>query len=76
MTSNFVGRKEELELLTELWSSQRAAFLIVYGRRRIGKTHLLTRWINHSGNRALYWVASQVPTAKKYISPRRGVAKR
>ena len=68
MTSSFVGRNEELELLNELWISDRAAFLIIYGRRRIGKTHLLTRWIKHSGNRALYWVASPVPTAQQLES--------
>lgn len=53
----FVGRSAELKLLSELALSPGAALLILYGRRRIGKTRLLTHWIASSGARALYWVA-------------------
>ena len=38
----FIGRKRELEQLQEEWSEKKAALLILYGRRRIGKTRLLT----------------------------------
>jgi AAA+ ATPase superfamily predicted ATPase len=55
--SPFLGRAAELRLLDELARSERAALLVLYGRRRIGKTRLLTRWIESSGARALYWVA-------------------
>lgn len=37
--------------------------LILYGRRRVGKTRLLTHWLNESSNRVLYWVA--VPTTSQ-----------
>ena len=37
----FVGRKEELDFLSKLYNSERFEFLILYGRRRIGKTFLL-----------------------------------
>ena len=37
----FIGRKEELEFLDNLYNSDRFEFLILYGRRRIGKTFLL-----------------------------------
>jgi len=37
----FINRKSELEFLEKAYSSNRAEFLVIYGRRRIGKTELL-----------------------------------
>ena len=54
----FIGRKRELEQLQEEWSEKKASLLILYGRRRIGKTRLLTHWIETSGAHVLYWVAN------------------
>jgi len=58
MKFEFYGRQGELEILDELWASPKEEFLILYGRRRVGKTALLTEWIRRTGNRVLYWVAS------------------
>jgi len=58
MKSEFYGRQAELEVLDGLWASSKEEFLILYGRRRVGKTALLAEWIRRTGNRALYWVAS------------------
>jgi uncharacterized protein len=41
--SEVIGRREELETLTRLYNSRKSEFLIVYGRRRIGKTWLIDR---------------------------------
>lgn len=38
---NFVGRHAEMERLTTLGNAKEPAILIVYGRRRVGKTELL-----------------------------------
>jgi predicted AAA+ superfamily ATPase len=37
---NIIGRKNEIEGLTTLYHSKKAEFVAVYGRRRVGKTHL------------------------------------
>ena len=37
----FKGRKKELELLEDLYDSKQFEFLVLYGRRRVGKTELL-----------------------------------
>ncbi len=42
----FFNRKEELEYLEKIYKEQRARLLIMYGRRRIGKTELL-RYFSH-----------------------------
>ncbi|MCI0393776.1 MAG: ATP-binding protein [Chloroflexi bacterium] len=55
--TEFHGREAELKLLEKLWRSSKAALLILYGRRRVGKTRLLTHWIERHADRAIYWVA-------------------
>jgi uncharacterized protein len=55
--TSFKGRESEMALLDRLWESDRSALLILYGRRRIGKTRLLTHWRGQNPERALYWVA-------------------
>lgn len=55
--STFIGRNDELELIDSLWSVPRATLLILYGRRRVGKTRLLTHWLKRHGAYGLYWMA-------------------
>ena len=55
--SEFKGRITELRLLDELWDSSQATLLILYGRRRVGKTRLLTHWLSLHPKRGIYWVA-------------------
>ena len=67
MKASFVGREAELQLLDRLWARSDATLLILYGRRRVGKTRLLTYWLRQSdagetgqeqpARRVLYWVA-------------------
>ncbi len=59
----FLGRDAELALLNDLWASPRATLLILYGRRRVGKTSLLTHWLGQTDHPVLYWVA--VPTTSQ-----------
>lgn len=63
MKFKFLGRQQELDLLSNLWDSKNAEFLILYGRRRIGKTALLTEWMQRTSKRSLYWVASPTSSA-------------
>jgi hypothetical protein len=58
MKFDFLGRGQELELLDNLWETPGAQFLVLYGRRRIGKTALLGHWAEKTSNRTLYWVAT------------------
>ena len=41
VTCMFVGRKKELDFLNERYQSAKAELIVLYGRRRIGKTELL-----------------------------------
>jgi len=57
-----------MKVLDGLWASPRDEFLVLYGRRRVGKTALLAEWIRRTGNRALYWVASPTSAAAQLRS--------
>jgi AAA+ ATPase superfamily predicted ATPase len=57
MESAFVGRHEELALLDEIWNKPQAALVVLYGRRRVGKTRLLTHWLQQEEDAGLYWMA-------------------
>lgn len=41
----FVGRVKELELLQVKYESNKAEFIVMYGRRRIGKTELIREFV-------------------------------
>ncbi len=54
----FVNRKDELRRLADIYQRPGAQLVALYGRRRIGKTTLLTHWIGQRGAaEAVYWVA-------------------
>ena len=55
----FVDRQMELSLLDDLCQREGSQFLILYGRRRIGKTRLLTHWLKKREERHFFWVATQ-----------------
>lgn len=40
----FIGRKDELQFLSDAYSSNKAELVILYGRRRIGKTETLRKF--------------------------------
>lgn len=69
----FVGRNRELESLNRLLSNHEAQFILVYGRRRVGKTTLLLQWAEQSGKPFIYWVASRDTPAQVRLGLTRAV---
>lgn len=59
--TKFVNRERELEQLNRFVGQPGAQFVVVYGRRRVGKTTLLTTWADQTGLPTLYWVAKRDP---------------
>ncbi len=47
MTESIIGRKDELALLRKVYDREFADFLAVYGRRRVGKTHLVRNFFQN-----------------------------
>jgi AAA+ ATPase superfamily predicted ATPase len=54
-----VNRARELSALDRLAGARGPQFAMVLGRRRVGKTTLLTTWAERSGLPTLYWVAKR-----------------
>jgi len=45
MPNAIIGRAQELALLDKIIASKRAEFLAIYGRRRVGKTYLISEYL-------------------------------
>ena len=54
----FIGREKELKLIQDKMNSEKFEFGIVYGRRRVGKTMLISEAIK--GDKGIYFVASEM----------------
>ncbi len=53
----FVDRKEEMSVLEEEWKRRDASFIVIYGRRRAGKTELALKFLEkHPG---IYYLADR-----------------
>ncbi len=57
--NQLVGRQRDLSELTALSTQRGAQFILVYGRRRVGKTTLLLYWAEQTGQKFIYWVATR-----------------
>ena len=53
---NFIDRKKEIEALNKEYKKENS-FVILYGRRRIGKTTLIKEFIK--GKKAFYFFADK-----------------
>jgi len=59
MVIKFVGREKELRWLEEEYVRKGASLTVVYGRRRVGKTRLVSRFME--GKDGLYFFAEELP---------------
>ena len=62
----FVNRQQELAYFNQILTRSSpgpAQLLLLYGRRRVGKSALLRHWISYSGLPAVYWQAANEPPA-------------
>jgi AAA+ ATPase superfamily predicted ATPase len=47
--AEFIDRQREFRQLDAILQEQGAHFVLVYGRRRVGKTTLLLNWVQRTG---------------------------
>lgn len=62
----FVNRKQELRYLNDILNREKpgkAQLVLIYGRRRVGKTVLIRRWAEQSGVPFTYWAAEKTTSA-------------
>lgn len=63
----FVGREKELQILNRLYESDSFEFLAMYGRRRVGKTELLTEFSKNK-NVIFYPALDQTTNLSRFTS--------
>ncbi len=56
MTQQFIDRKKELAILEEEYNKSSSSFFILYGRRRVGKSELILKFIENKPS--VYFVCS------------------
>lgn len=69
----FVNRESELKALNEWWRQDKAHLVIIYGKRRIGKTCLIKEFIKNK--KSIYFLADKVTEQEilKLLSQKIGV---
>lgn len=72
---NFVGRKNEIQLINQLWGNERSDLFILTGRRRVGKTRLLTHWLGKNPETGFYWMAEKTSSVGQLRSFSRALFK-
>jgi len=55
--AKFIDREQEMETLFDEYNREGSSFIVMYGRRRVGKTKLISEFIKDKN--ALYFLASQ-----------------
>ena len=68
LVSKFIDRESELEFLRERYNSEKPELIILYGRRRIGKTYLLQKFLSEVGG--IYLLAEESETILEDFSER------
>lgn len=63
----FIDRENEIAVLEEEYRQDGASFVVLYGRRRVGKSELLKEFIK--GKRALYYLATEESEVENRSSP-------
>lgn len=61
---NLIGRKKEVQLLNQINQSSSAEFVTVYGRRRIGKTHLIREYFKSQKTVQIYFSVTGIKDGK------------
>lgn len=60
----FVDREKELKALEEEWNVDRNSFIVIYGRRRVGKTSLIKEFIKDKAH--VYYLATELPIEQQF----------
>jgi AAA+ ATPase superfamily predicted ATPase len=61
----FINRKPELKMFNDAWSHDEAGMIILYGRRRIGKSRLILEFAK--GKKGIYYTAEDVTGHRQLI---------
>lgn len=64
---NFIGREQELAILKEAFDNDKYEGVLIYGRRRVGKTEMLKEAARRSGVTTVYYECKKVSEASNTL---------
>lgn len=70
--NKFLNRKEELAMLGELYDQQESRLVVVYGRRRLGKTTLLREFVQNKPS--IYYMADRAGAVSQRMALSRSMS--
>lgn len=70
---NFIGRDREQKLINDLIDSNRFESILIYGRRRIGKSSLIKKCLQDSGINSIYYECKQTTEMNNVRSLSKGL---
>ena len=62
----FINREQELKALERFWKDKGAQLIVIYGKRRVGKTELIKHFIH--GKPSLYFLARRISEKENLLS--------
>lgn len=62
----FINREQELGALEKFWKDKSAQLIVIYGKRRVGKTELIKRFIH--GKPAAYFLARRISEKENLLA--------
>ena len=70
----FIGREKELNALEKLYVSNKFEFVVIYGRRRVGKTALINKFLDDK--KAIYFMGVESNTKQNLENFSKSIKKR
>lgn len=67
----FINRRQELEALDKFWKDKSSQLVVIYGKRRVGKTELIKRFIR--AKPAAYFLARRISEKENLFSLGRAI---
>lgn len=61
----FINRNKELDSFENWWKEDKAHLLVIYGKRRVGKTELIKHFL--AGKNGIYYLADQRPEQEQLV---------
>lgn len=62
INKTFINRQGDIEMLNSLWNKEKGEFLVLYGRRRVGKTALIAEFARKK--KILHWIAYRTTSSE------------
>ncbi len=72
MKLNFIDREQELEFLESRYKNGNFEFIVIYGKRRVGKTELIKKFL--AGKKHIYFLCDKSGTERNFMRFKNKVA--